>query len=171
MRRGRQEWHHFPGQQLCHPCLPSSVCESWLHRELHPEIIGQRREMPRGRPFPHFWKQRIREAHAHGAVSGPQLTLAAKPCLAPGLEIAYLQTSEFISVAKFDFPSDSSPSLPRTCPSGQGCGNSCDSVPCRRVPGPGSMGVAPSLHSASFAVHCQCSEKGPPLPNLHKNAE
>ena len=32
-----------------------------------------------------------------------QFTLAAKPCLAPGLEIAYLQTSEFISVAKFDF--------------------------------------------------------------------
>lgn len=100
-----------------------------------------------------------------------QLTLATKPRLAPGLEIAHLQTSEFIFVAKFDFPSDLSPSLPRTCPSGQGCGNSCDSVPCRRTLGPGSMGLPPSLHSASFAARCQCSEKAPPLSNLHRNAE
>ena len=41
-----------------------------------------------------------------------RFTLAAKPHLAPELEIAYLQTSEFIFVAKFDFPSDLSPSLP-----------------------------------------------------------
>lgn len=100
-----------------------------------------------------------------------QLALAAEPRLAPGLQIAYLQTSEFIFVARFDFPRDVSPSLPHTCPGGPGCGNSCDPVPCRRAPGLGSMGVTPSLHSASSAVHCQCSEKGPPLSNMRKNAE
>lgn len=57
---------------------------------------------------------------ANGAAVGHtlQLALAAEPRLAPGLQIAYLQTSEFIFVARFDFPRDVSPSLPHTCPGG-----------------------------------------------------
>lgn len=53
----------FTGQLLCPPvCPPRSV------RLGSTEIIGQRWEMPRGRLFPYFWKQRIREEHARGAV-------------------------------------------------------------------------------------------------------
>lgn len=45
-------------------------------------------------------------ADGAGVGRAQQFTLAAKPHLAPGLEIAYLQSSEFIFVVKFDFPSD-----------------------------------------------------------------
>lgn len=36
-------------------------------------------------------------------------------------------------------------------------GNSCEFVPCRRAPGPGRSNC-PSLHLASSAVYCECSE-------------
>lgn len=64
-----------------------------------------------------------------------------KPYLAPGLEIAYLQTSEFIFAAKFDFLSDLSPSLPCTYPRGQGCREQSCICDLQEGTGPGGMGA------------------------------
>lgn len=75
-----------------------------------------------------------------GAGRTQQFTLAAKPCLAPGLEIAYLQTSEFIYVAKFDFQVTCLLPYFAPAPETRADGNSCEFVPYSRAPGPGGRG-------------------------------
>lgn len=57
-----------PGHWLCHPRLPSSVCETQSLDEQHAEVFGQRQEMRLGGIFPISGSKGIEE-EARGCVS------------------------------------------------------------------------------------------------------
>ena len=57
-----------PGHWLCHPHLPSSVCETQSLDEQHAEVFGQRQEMRLGGIFPISGSKGIEE-EARGCVS------------------------------------------------------------------------------------------------------